>query len=92
METRNKSYIVVTSWRNNTAVIKEAVSKFGDVIVLFENVILVNTTSRAIELRDALKKVLPGESQIYISKLSRGSAWSNVEVSNVSIKAFYRYE
>lgn len=59
---------------------------------MFDNTILVNTESRSSEIRDALKQVLTDNAQIYVCKLDRGSAWSNVNVPNISIKAFYRNE
>lgn len=86
------TYIVVVSWEQNTTIVKQVVEKIGDYILLFDNTILVNTESRSSEIRDALKQVLTDNAQIYVCKLDRGSAWSNVNVPNISIKAFYRNE
>lgn len=84
------TYIVVVSWEQNTTIVKQVIEKIGDYILLFDNTILVNTESRSSEIRDALKQVLTDNAQIYVCKLDRGSAWSNVNVPNISIKAFYR--
>lgn len=86
------TYIVVVSWEQNTTIVKQVIEKIGDYILLFDNTILVNTESRSSEIRDALKRVLTDNAQIYVCKLDRGSAWSNVNVPNISIKAFYRNE
>lgn len=86
------TYIVVVSLEQRTTMVKQIVEKFGDYILLFDNTILVKTTSRSSEIRDALRQVLTDDAQIYVSKLDRGSAWSNLDVSNISIKAFYRNE
>ncbi len=86
------TYIVVVSWEQITTTVKQVVANFGDYILLFDNAILVNTEYRSSEIRDALKRALADDAQIYVCKLDRGSAWSNVEVSNISIKAFYRNE
>ena len=86
------TYIVVVSWEQNTTIVKQVIEKIGDYILLFDNTILVNTESRSSEIRDALKQVLTDNAQIYVCKLDRGSAWSNVNVHNISIKAFYRNE
>lgn len=86
------TYIVVVSWEQITATVKQIVARFGDHILLFDNTFLVNTEFRSPEIRDALKQALPDDAQIYVCKLDRGSAWSNVDVSNISIKAFYRNE
>lgn len=86
------TYIVVVSLEQRTTMVKQIVEKFGDYILLFDNTVLVKTTSRSSEIRDALRQVLTDDAQIYVSKLDRGSAWSNLDVSNISIKAFYRNE
>lgn len=86
------TYIVVVSWEQNTTIVKQVIEKIGDYILLFDNTILVNTESRSSEIRDALKQALTDNAQIYVCKLDRGSAWSNVNVPNISIKAFYRNE
>ena len=72
--------------------VKQIVEKFGDYILLFDNTVLVKTASRSSEIRDALRQALTDDAQIYVSKLDRGSAWSNLDVSSISIKAFYRNE
>ena len=86
------TYIVVVSWEQRTTMVKQIVEKFGDYILLFDNTALVKTTSRSSEIRDTLRQILTDDAQIYICKLDRGSAWSNLDVSNISIKAFYRNE
>lgn len=86
------TYIIVVSWEQSTTTVKQIVAKFGDYILLFDNTALVKTGSRSSEIRDALKQALTGDAQIYVSKLERGSAWSNLDISNISIKAFYRNE
>lgn len=86
------TYIVVVSWEQDTTIVKQVIEKIGDYILLFDNTILVNTEFRSSEIRDTLKQVLTDNAQIYVCKLDRGSAWSNVNVPNISIKAFYRNE
>lgn len=86
------TYIVVVSWEQNTTTVKQIIERIGDYILLFDNTILVNTDFRSSEIRDALKQALADDAQIYVCRLDRGSAWSNVDVSNISIKAFYRNE
>ena len=86
------TYIVVVSWEQNTTIVKQIIERIGDYILLFDNTILVNTDFRSSEIRDALKQALTDNAQIYVCKLDRGSAWSNVNVPNISIKAFYRNE
>ncbi|MGN0283805.1 MAG: hypothetical protein ACI4B4_03190 [Segatella copri] len=86
------TYIVVVSWEQSTTTVKQIVSRLGDYILLFDNIVLIKTESRSSEIRDALKQALTDDAQIYVSKLERGSAWSNLYVSNISIKAFYRDE
>ena len=72
--------------------VNNVVAEFGDCIFLFDNTALVKTASRSSEIRDALRQVLTDDAQIYVSKLDRGSAWSKLDVSSISIKAFYRNE
>ena len=84
------TYIVVVSWEQSTTTVKQIMERFGDYILLFDNTALVKTASRSSEIRDALKQALTDDTQIYVCKLDRGSAWSNLDVSNISIKAFYR--
>lgn len=86
------TYIVVVSWEQRTTMVKQIVEKFGDYILLFDNTVLVKTASRSSEIRDALRQALTDDAQIYVSKLDRGSAWSKLDVSSISIKAFYRNE
>ena len=86
------TYIVVVSWEQDTTIVKQVIEKIGDYILLFDNTILVNTEFRSSEIRDTLKQVLTDNAQIYVCKLDRGSAWSNVNVPNISTKAFYRNE
>lgn len=87
-----KTYIVVVSWEQRTTAVKQIIERFGDYILLFDNTALVKTASRSSEIRDALRQALTDDAQIYVSKLDRGSAWSNLDVSSISIKAFYRNE
>lgn len=87
-----KTYIVVVSWEQRTTAVKQIIERFGDYILLFDNTALVKTASRSSEIRDALKQALTDDAQIYVSKLERGSAWSKLDVSSISIKAFYRNE
>lgn len=86
------TYIVVVSWEQSTTIVKHVIERIGDYILLFDNTILVNTVFRSSEIRDALRQMLTDNAQIYVCKLDRGSAWSNVNVPNISIKAFYRNE
>ena len=83
------TYIVVVSWEQSTTIVKQTVAEYGDCLLLFDDVVLVKTEFRSSEIRDALKQVLTDDAQIYISKIERGSAWSNLDVSNISIKVFY---
>lgn len=86
------TYIVVVSWEQEMRTVNNVVAEFGDCIFLFDNTALVKTEFRSSDIRDALKQALTDDAQIYVSKLERGSAWSNLDVSNISIKAFYRNE
>lgn len=86
------TYIVAVSWEQSTTTVKRIIARFGDYIPLFDNTALVKSESRSSEIRDALKQALTDDAQIYVSKLERGSAWSNLDISNISIKAFYRNE
>ena len=80
------TYIVVVSWLSDTDLLKSLLSKMGESVYLF----LLNTSWKASEIRNRLKSYLSDDASIYVSKLVRGSAWSNVEASNVSIKLLYQ--
>lgn len=84
------TYIVVASWISDTDLIKSVMSEIGESIYLFDNVFLLNSSWIPTEIRSRLKNDLSTNTSIYISKLARGSAWSNVEASNVSIKSLYQ--
>ncbi len=86
------TYIVVVSWEQRTTTVKQIIERFGDYILLFDNTALIKTASRSSEIRDALRQALTDDAQIYVSKLDRGSAWSKLDVSSISLKAFYRNE
>ena len=60
------TYIVVVSWEQITTTVKQVVANFGDYILLFDNAILVNTEYRSSEIRDALKRALADDAQIYV--------------------------
>lgn len=85
-------YIIVVSWEQSTTTMKHVIARFGEHILLFDNAALVKTEFRPSEIRDALKQALTEDAQIYVCKLDRGSAWSSLDVSNMSIKEFYRNE
>lgn len=84
------TYIVVVSWVSDTDLLKSLLSKMGENVYLFDNAFLLNTSWKASEIRNRLKSYLSDDTSIYVSKLVRGSAWSNVEASNVSIKSLYQ--
>lgn len=84
------TYIVVVSWISDTDLIKSVMSEIGESIYLFDNVFLLNSSWIPTEIRSRLKNDLSTNTSIFISKLARGSAWSNVEASNVSIKSLYQ--
>lgn len=84
------TYIVVVSWVSDTDLLKSLLSKIGESVYLFDNAFLLNTSWKASEVRNRLKSYLSDDTSIYVSKLVRGSAWSNVEASNVSIKSLYQ--
>lgn len=84
------TYIVVVSWVSDTDLLKSLLSKIGESVYLFDNAFLLNTSWKASEIRNRLKSYLSDDTSIYVSKLVRGSAWSNVEASNVSIKSLYQ--
>lgn len=86
------TYIVVVSWNQSTTFVKQIIERFGDYVILFDNTFLVKTQFRSSNIRDSLKEVLTDDAQIYVCKIDRGSAWSNIDISNVSIKSFYRNE
>lgn len=84
------TYIIVVSWVSDTDLLKSLLSKMGESVYLFDNAFLLNTSWKASEIRNRLKSYLSDDTSIYVSKLVRGSAWSNVEASNVSIKSLYQ--
>lgn len=84
------TYIVVVSWVSDTDLLKSLLLKMGESVYLFDNAFLLNTSWKASEIRNRLKSYLSDDASIYVSKLVRGSAWSNVEASNVSIKSLYQ--
>lgn len=84
------TYIVVVSFASDTDLLKSLLSKMGESVYLFDNAFLLNTSWKASEIRNRLKSYLSDDTSIYVSKLVRGSAWSNVEASNVSIKSLYQ--
>lgn len=84
------TYIVVVSWISDTDLIESVLSEIGECVYLFDNVFLLNSSWIPSEIRSRLKNDLSTNTSIYISKLARGSAWSNVEASNVSIKSLYQ--
>lgn len=84
------TYIVVVSWISDTDLIKSVMSEIGESIYLFDNVFLLNSSWIPTEIRSRIKNDLSTNTSIFISKLARGSAWSNVEASNVSIKSLYQ--
>lgn len=84
-----KTYIVVVSWVSDTDLLRSALSDVGEYVYLFDNVFLLKSSWKPTEIRNRLKNNFPINTSIFISKLVRGAAWSNVEASNMSIKAMY---
>lgn len=85
-----KTYIVVVSWASDTDLLRSALSDVGEYVYLFDNVFLLKSSWKPTEIRNRLKNNFPINTSIFISKLVRGAAWSNVEASNMSIKAMYQ--
>ena len=85
-----KTYIVVVSWVSDTDLLRSALSDVGEYVYLFDNVFLLKSSWKPTEIRNRLKNNFPINTSIFISKLVRGAAWSNVEASNMSIKAMYQ--
>jgi len=81
--------IIILSWSSDTDFLKKSIASLGCYEYLFDNVYLLNSDMRSSDIRDFLKSRLPESTSIYVSKLSKGSAWFNVEASNLSIKALY---
>lgn len=84
------TYIVVVSWVSDTDLLRSALSDVGDCVYLFDNVFLLKSSWKPTEIRNRLKNNFPINTSIFISKLVRGAAWSNVEVPNISIKTMYQ--
>lgn len=85
-----KTYIVVVSWVSDTDLLRSALSDVGEYVYMFDNVFLLKSSWKPTEIRNRLKNNFPINTSIFISKLVRGAAWSNVEASNMSIKAMYQ--
>lgn len=85
-----KTYIVVVPWVSDTDLLRSALSDVGEYVYLFDNVFLLKSSWKPTEIRNRLKNNFPINTSIFISKLVRGAAWSNVEASNMSIKAMYQ--
>lgn len=85
-----KTYIVVVSWVSDTDLLRSALYDVGEYVYLFDNVFLLKSSWKPTEIRNRLKNNFPINTSIFISKLVRGAAWSNVEASNMSIKAMYQ--
>lgn len=84
------TYIVVVSWISDTNRLISVLLDVGDCVCLFDNVFLLKSSWMPTEIRNRLKSVFSVNTSIFISKLARGSAWSNLEVSNVDIKTMYQ--
>lgn len=84
------TYIVVVSWVSDTDLLRSALFDVGDCVYLFDNVFLLKSSWKPTEIRNRLKNNFPINTSIFISKLVRGAAWSNVEAPNISIKTMYQ--
>lgn len=86
------TFIVSVAWNVDTNTLKDIVGRLGESIHLFDNTFLLNTDLKSTDVRDTILSYMqPNDFCIYVSKLSRGSAWNNLTVSNVSIKSLYNY-
>lgn len=85
-----RTFVVAISSKVNTDLLKSVISGLGSFVYLFDNVFLLNTEITSVDIRDIIMKhVEPNDYSIYVSRLSRGSAWSKVASTNVEIKSLY---
>lgn len=84
------TYIVAISWNANTELIVQLLDSLGSFVHLFDNTFLLNSNLRSIIIRDyIISNYGSFEYSIYVSRLSRGSAWNNLSASNLAIKSLY---
>lgn len=83
------TYIAIVNKSCNTQEVIHALHNFGDVVQLFENAYLVQTRFVASDIRDELYETLGEDTQIYVCRLARGSAWKNTAATNNAIKEIY---
>lgn len=67
---------------------QEQLNKVGDTAPLTDNCFLVRSNLRTTDLRDFIKDNI-SPARIFVTKVARGAAWSNVMVPNPLIKEWY---
>lgn len=84
------TYIVSVSWIADNDDVREFINSYGESVYLFDNTFLLNSEMKSVDIRDSLRDCIDDEDiSIYVSRLSRGSAWTNLKSSNLAIKALY---
>ena len=84
------TYIVSISWNADTERIIRLLCSLGNYVHLFDNTFLLNSSLKSVIIRDfIITNYGSFEFSIYVSRLSRGSAWNNLSASNLAIKSLY---
>lgn len=84
------TYIVTVSWSANTELLVQLLGSLGSFVHLFDNTFLLNSSLRSVVIRDYIVSNYGSfDYSIYVSRLSRGSAWNNLSASNLAIKSLY---
>lgn len=87
-----ETYITIVEEKYDKQDVIHALHSLGDIVELFDNAFLIKTRYSATDIRDEVEDSLEGNPKIYVCKLSRGSAWRNLEVSSTSIRDIYSNE
>lgn len=87
-----ETYIAIVEEKYDKQEVIHALHSLGDIVELFDNAFLIKTRYSATDIRDEMEDSLEGNPKIYVCKLSRGSAWRNLEVPSILIKDIYSNE
>lgn len=87
-----ETYIAIVEEKYDKQEVIHALHSLGDIVELFDNAFLIKTRYSATDIRDEMEDSLDGNPKIYVCKLSRGSAWRNLEVPSILIKDMYSNE
>lgn len=64
------------------------IKSFGTWAHITKSLWAIKTDSSAVEIRDAIKKIVPDESRIFVAKSSGVAAWRNVFCRNAWLKEY----